>query len=97
MGKRVQKKKVNLGEEALWQKRYLALQGKIQCLYEEGVQFDPQDEDVPEECYSASDEFFISNDMHVVDNEEYALKHWGKGRYFRVVVAPMPQERNKDG
>jgi hypothetical protein len=92
MGKRVPK--TDTGAEALWQKRYRALQADIQNFYEETTLFQPED-DVPNECISVSEEFFISNDLHVVDNEAYALKHWGKGRYFRVVKADAQRETAK--
>ncbi len=97
MGKRVRKRKTNTGAESLWQRRYFRLQGEIQNLYETRVQFKrfEKREKIPNECFSASQEFFISNDLYVVDNEAYALKHWGEGRYFRVVIASSPQDSAK--
>jgi len=80
----------------IWQRRFFRLQAEIQNVYEVGVLFKPETKDIPDVCESASKEFFISNDMHVVDNERYAKENWGEGKYFRVVRARARKECDRE-
>lgn len=70
-----------MSDELFWKLKYDRLQSKIQELHEEGQWVR---EEQPAECISESEEFYISNSMEVVDNEEYALRNWGEGFYFKV-------------
>lgn len=74
-----------------WKEKYDALCGAIQEIHETVNVFKTGPKGLPDECDSTSDEFFVSNVLEIVDNEEYAKKHWGKGKYFRVVRADAPQ------
>lgn len=69
--------------ELYWQNKYKHLVTEIQAIHEKA---EWKEEEQPDECISKSEEFFMSFDMQIVDNEEYAKKHWD-GKYFRMVKA----------
>lgn len=64
----------------LWKQRYEELTLSIRDLIEDTrLDFD----EVPVEPISVSDYFYISNDWQICDNEEYAIEHWGPGKYAK--------------
>ncbi len=74
-----------VSEECTWRGRYERLVILLQDIADDS-RFDEETiEDFP---ISASEEFFISNDLQVVDNEEYAKSHWGPGKYRKFILAP---------
>jgi hypothetical protein len=77
--------KADTKDRLIWKIRYENLKAAIQEIHELANQFRQFERNIPNEPWSLSDEFFISNDLEVVDNEEYALQNWGEGKYFKVV------------
>jgi hypothetical protein len=69
--------------QTTWRQKYERLVEELSTLGEH-VEMEHRQRVVDSEPWSASDVYYISNDMQVVDNEEYAKKHWGDGRYFEV-------------
>ena len=69
----------------IWKRRFDKLKMAIEDLSESANLTNDFQKDIPDEPYSESKEYFISNDLEVVDNERYALEHWGKGKYFKAV------------
>lgn len=76
----------------LWKHRFDRLTGELRDLAESVERAPRRREDIPTEFWTSSDELFISNDMEIADNEEYALKHWGPGKYRRFVLNEFPDE-----
>jgi len=70
-------------EEYHWKKKHDHLQTKIRELLEKSEY--RQLEDIPKDCISGSLEFWMSNDMEVVDTEKAAIRLFGEGKYFKVV------------
>lgn len=91
MGTKAKKKTVlPTTSHIYWKAKYDALRAALQELHESENLFRDSSDEMPDECISVSDEFFISNAMEVVDNEKFALEHWGEGNYFRVVKQRLP-------
>lgn len=80
-----------------WREKYQRLVEELATLAED-VEKRHSDREVPTECWSDAKEFYVSNDLEIVDNEDYARNHWGKGRYFKVrrVDAPPPKQADDD-
>jgi hypothetical protein len=67
--------------EFYWKKKYDDLCIKIQDLHE--IQ-EFENKEPSNECLCEGDEFWISNDLDVCADENYAIRNWGKGKYFKV-------------
>lgn len=68
---------------AYWKSKYDSLASRVASLADQ-AEMERNRDIIEDECWSASDTFFISNHMEVVDNEEYAKENWGPGKYFKV-------------
>ncbi len=79
-------------KQDIWQQRYMKLIFNIEDAVD-GAKSDLDEQ--PDEPQSASDEMFVSNDLQVCDNEQYAQDHWGEGKYRRFVLEPQAAA-NKD-
>ena len=78
-----------------WKEKYQNLCAAIQGLHEEANEFQRFRDALPYECDSDANEFFISNVLECVDNEAYALREWGPGKYFKVQKCPIIQSEAK--
>ena len=68
-------------DELYWKVKHDQLQTRVQALAED-LEYDVEDQ--PDVCISTSEEFYVSNDLSVCDSLDYALAHWGEGKFFRV-------------
>lgn len=75
-----------MSEKIRYKRLYDELKQRVATLADD-LEFDGVDKDMDDEPWSTSRIMFVSNHMEVVDNEEYALKHWGKGKYRKFVLA----------
>lgn len=79
-----------------WKSRFQHLCSRLQEIHEEVNQFDQPWQDHPPEkiCPSVSRDFYISNDMdYVVDNENKAKELWGD-RFFHCVRVEDPNRED---
>lgn len=67
-----------------WKEKYDNLCAAIQEIHETANVFMEGNKNIPDEPISDSKEFFVSNVLGCVDNEEYAIENWGEGKYFKV-------------
>lgn len=72
-------------QNSLWKSRYDDLYAKVVVLADEIER--TTETVISEHPISASEEVFISHDWHICDNEQYALDHWGEGKYQRYILA----------